>query len=147
MYSENGVLVEIDEVTKLIDTADVFAVGFSAFDERLLVDVRSNDTETPLVQVVQPKNSAQERVRWLNRRRPSLGTPQTLSFVSWPHSPAFLVESGVWERIRSRVGSDADRDVETQCRLALQRLESLDRKAIVDLIIGEKAITLWPTHD
>lgn len=145
MYSENGVLVDFDEVIKLIENADVFAVGFSSFSERLLVDARSNDNETPLVQVVQAKNSAQERIRWLNRRRPSLGQPQTFSFVSWPHSPAFLLESGMWDLIRDRVGSIADPNVETQCGIALRRLENLDREAMIDLIQGDKCMTLWPS--
>ncbi len=145
MYSENGVLVDFDEVIKLIENADVFAVGFSSFSERLLVDARSNDNETALVQVVQPKNSAQERIRWLNRRRPSLGQPQTFSFVSWPHSPAFLLDSGIWDRIRSRVHSDTEANVETQCGIAFRHLENLDREAMMDLVKGDKCMTLWPS--
>ncbi len=145
MYSENGVLVDFDEVIKLIENADVFAVGFSSFSERLLVDARSNDNETALVQVVQPTNSAQERSRWLNRRRPSLGQPQTFSFVSWPHSPRFLLDSGIWDRIRTRVGSDAEANVETQCGIAFRRLENLDHEAMLDLVKGEKCMTLWPS--
>src|SRR5688572_3198569 len=103
MFSENGILVDFNEINKLIASAEVFTVGFGPFAERLLVDSRSNETETPLVQVVQPKGSAQERVRWLYRRRPSLGMPQAFSFVAWPHSPSFLVESGVWDSIRDKV--------------------------------------------
>jgi hypothetical protein len=144
MYSENGVLVDFDEIGRLIKSADVFTVGFTAFAERLLIDSRSNDTETPLVQVVQPKGSAQERVRWLYRRRPSLGTPQTFSFVAWPHSPAFLVESGVWDMLRDKVGASLDPQVETQCDLALKRLHNLDREATIALITGEHCTTLWP---
>ena len=144
MFSENGILVDFDEISKLVASADVFAVGFSAFAERLLIDSRSNDVETPLVQVVQPKGSVQERVRWLNRRRPSLGTPQTFSFVAWPHSPSFLVESGVWDTIRNKVGAASDPQVDTQCALALKRLHDLDREATFALIKGEHCTTLWP---
>jgi hypothetical protein len=144
MFSENGVLVDFDEIRKLITSADVFTVGFGSFAERLLIDSRSNDTETPLVQVVQPKGSAQERIRWLNRRRPSLGPPQTFSFVAWPHSPSFLVESGVWDMVRNKVGASHDPQVETQCTLALKRLYDLDREATFALIKGEQCATLWP---
>jgi len=144
MYSENGILVDFDEIRRLVDNADVFAVGFTAFAERLLIDSRANDAETPLVQVVQPKGSAQERVRWLNRRRPSLGAPQTFSFIAWPHSPSFLVESGVWEILRAKVGAAGDAQVEAQCAIALARLHDLDHEATIDMIKGEHCTTLWP---
>ena len=144
MYSENGVMVDFNEINKLIETADVFAVGFTAFAERLLIDSRSNEAETPLMQVVQPKGSAQERVRWLNRRRPSLGAPQTFSFVAWPHSAAFLVESGVWDMLRDKVGAASDPNIDTQCAIALSRLHDLDHAATLSLIKGERCTTLWP---
>ena len=55
MYSENGVLVDFDEINKLVNTADVFTVAFANFPERLIVDTRSNGIETPMVQVVRPE--------------------------------------------------------------------------------------------
>jgi hypothetical protein len=144
MHSENGLLIDFDEIGKLVADADVFAVGFGAFVERLLIDSRANDIETSLIQVVQPKGSAQERVRWLNRRRPSLGPPRTFSFIAWPHSIAFLVESGVWDTLRNKVGAADDPHVEAQCNLALARLQELDHAASLALIKGEHSTTLWP---
>ena len=144
MYSENGILVDFDEIKKLIDNAEVFAIGFANFPERLLVDARSNERETALVQVVEPAASAQERLAWLQRRRPSLSVPQTFTFVAWPHSPSLLVESGVWERVLKRVAASLDSRVEVQCGLALKQLTNLDSEAIFALLKGENCITLWP---
>jgi hypothetical protein len=143
MYSENGVLVDFDEITKLVNTADVFTVAFANFPERLIVDTRSNDIETPMVQVVEPARSARDRMNWLNRRRPSLGTPETFSFFAWPHSPGFMVQSGVWDRIRNRV-EDGDGQVSVQCDLALKELLNLDRDATFAVLRGEHCLTLWP---
>jgi len=144
MYSENGVLVDLDEVDTLIANADVFTVGFASFPERLIVDTRSNDREVPLVQVVEPARGARERLVWLGRRRPSLGTPQAFSFFAWPHSPGFMVQSGIWDRIRGRVGADSDPDVAVQCDLAIRQLLNLDRQATFALLKGEHCLTLWP---
>ena len=143
MYSENGVLVDFDEITKLVNTADVFTVAFSNFPERLIVDTRSNDIETPMVQVVEPARSARDRMNWLNRRRPSLGTPETFSFFAWPHSPGFMVQSGVWDRIRNRV-EEGESQVSVQCDLAITRLLNLDRDATFAVLRGEHCLTLWP---
>ena len=143
MYSENGVLVDFDEITNLVNTADVFTVAFANFPERLIVDTRSNETETPMVQVVEPARSARDRMNWLNRRRPSLGTPETFSFFAWPHSPGFMVQSGVWDRIRSRL-EDGEGQVSVQCDLAIKALLNLDRDATFAVLRGEHCLTLWP---
>ncbi len=144
MYSENGVLVDFDEISKVITNADVFGIAFGHFPERLIVDTRSNDNETPLITVSQPKGSAQQRIAWLKRRRPSLGAARAFSLVSWPHSPRFLEDSGVWDDIRRRVGAEYDSTVEVQCSLALKQLQDIDRETVMGLIKGEDALTLWP---
>ena len=147
MYSDNGVLVDFDEMRKTIESAEVFALAFAHYPERLLIDTRSNATETPLVQVVEPAGSAQQRLSWLYRRRPSLGKPDTFNLLAWPHSPQLLTESGIWDRIRRRAGAESDPQVEVQCSLALKELQNLDREALLALITGEDCITLWPREE
>ncbi len=147
MYSENGVLVDFEEINKLVESADVFTVGFATFPERLIVDARSNEIETPLIQVVDPARSARDRLNWLNRRRPSLGTPEAFSFFAWPHSPSFMVQSGVWARIRDRVEQGGDSQVQVQCDLAIKQLLNLDHEASLAILRGEHALTLWPREN
>lgn len=144
MYSENGVLVNFEEISKVIATADVFTLGFANFPERLIVDTRSNAQELPMVTVAEPTAGARQRLAWLRRRRPSLGMPESFTFVAWPHSPAFLVESGIWDRICRRVGADREPEVRVQCELALKQLQNLDREAMFALLKGENCVTLWP---
>lgn len=143
MYSENGVLVDFDEISRLVVSADVFAVGFSSFAERLIVDTRSNDVETPMVQVVDPARSARDRMNWLQRRRPSLGSPEAFSFFAWPHSAGFLLESGIWERIRNRVEA-GEPQVSVQCDLAMKKLLNLETDATMAVLRGDNCLTLWP---
>lgn len=147
MHSENGVLVDFDEINKLVDGADVYTVGFAAFPERLIVDTRSNEHETPMVQVVEPARSARDRMVWLSRRRPSLGPPESFSFFAWPHSPHFMVQSGIWDRIRRSVNADVDPEVGVQCDLAIKQLLNLDREATYALLKGEHCLTLWPHEE
>jgi hypothetical protein len=147
MYSENGVLVDFAEISKLVEEADVFVVGFANFPERLLVDSRANNKEMPLVQVVEPSTGARARLNWLMRRRPSLGQPQQFSFFAWPHSPSFLRDSGIWERIERKAGASQETEVSVQCDLALRQLENLDREAVMAVLRGERCITLWPPEE
>ena len=147
MYSENGVLVDFDEISKLLNTADVFTVGFATFPERLIVDTRANEREAPMIQVVEPARSARDRMVWLSRRRPSLGVPDAFSFFAWPHSPSFMQQSGIWDRIRRTVGAEDDNQVAVQCELAMNQLQNLDRDATLSLLKGEHCLTLWPHEE
>ena len=147
MYSENGVLVDLDDVAKLVSQADVFTVGFANFPERLIVDTRANMKEAPLVQVVEPASGPRERLSWLQRRRPSLGAPRAFSFMAWPHSPAFMQETGVWDRIRRQVNADADLSIDAQCDQAIRQLQNLDFEAMLAVLRGERCLTLWPREE
>ena len=144
MRSENGLLVDVGEINAIIEKADVFLLGFANFSERLLVDTRNDERTPPLVQVVPSLGSYQERIFWLGKNRPSLGLPEAFSFINWPHSPSFLLESGVWERVRARVTAAVDEDAAAVCDEALEKLAALERRSIVDAIDGRRHVTLWP---
>src|SRR6266480_7573738 len=143
MYGDNGVLVDFEEMRKVIASSDIFVLGFAHFPERVLVDARCDEREAPVFQVVEQTGSAPERLIWLHRRRPSLGRPRSFSFLGWPHSPNFLVDSGVWALIRDRVGADTQDDVRVQCDLALRQIQNLQISAIRALLKGEDCFTLW----
>jgi hypothetical protein len=147
MYGDDGVIVDFEVIEKVIDASDVFVLGFAHFAERLLVDARSNEQEAPLVQLVEPAGSPPERLAWLRRRRPSLGLARSVSFLAWPHSPSFLVESKVWDQLRHRVSADIDPEVRAQCDLALRQIQNLDVSASQALLRGEQCFTLWPRQE
>ena len=144
MYSENGMLVDLDDVAKLMSEADVFTIGFASFPERLIVDTRSDMKESPMVQVVEPAGSPRDRVAWLQRRRPSLGAPRAFSFMAWPHSPGFMRDTGVWDRIRKQVNAENDLNLDSQCEQAIRQLQNLDMEAALAVLRGERCLTLWP---
>jgi hypothetical protein len=147
MYSENGVLVDFAEVTRVIETAEVFVVGFSNIPQRLIVDTRSNASETPLVQVVEPSSGARQRIAWLKRRRPTLGEPESFMFFPWPHSAGFMQETGIWDQIVRRVVGDYDPPVRVQCELAIAKLQQLEHDAMQAVLRGDNCLTLWPRDE
>jgi len=146
MYTEDGILVDFEDINKLVAETDVFAIGFGNFEERLLVDTRSDGFETPLIQVVPPAGSPERRLRWLQRRRPSLGKPESFSFIAWPHSPKLLVDSGVWSRILGLVGAEFSPEVQVQCEASLKEVIELDHDAAIAAIKGENFVTLYPSE-
>ena len=144
MYGEDGVMVDLGNIGKIIAASDVMVLGFAHFAECLLVDARSDEAEVPLIQVVDAVGSAPERHRWLKRRKPSLGRPQAFSFFGWPHSPGFLVQSGVWQQIRDRVCADSAPEAGAACDLALRQIQNLHISATQALLKGEHCLNLWP---
>ena len=139
--------MDISEIQTIVTTADVFGVGFRLFPERLIIDTRQDAKEIPLVAIVDPVASLQERYFWLGQHRPSLGVPQSFMFFAWQHSIGYLEESGVWEQICDRViGSGVSGAAQT-CAEALGELLRRERRAHVDAIVGAKYETLWSVRE
>lgn len=141
MYTENGVLVDVGEIRQVVAQTDVFTLGFRLFPERLLVDTRHNEQESPLVRVVEPVSSVQERFFWLGKERPSLGTPERFAFFVWPHSIDLLEESGLWAAICQRLACHPDADA--ICKAALEDLHAHERQATLAAVRGGRFHNLW----
>ena len=67
MFTENGVLIDLEEVGKVVDTSDVFTIGFRMFPQRVIIDAREVGEVGPMVRVVEPVDSVEERFHWLGR--------------------------------------------------------------------------------
>src|SRR4029077_10507219 len=130
----------VTEVGAVVEAADVFLVAFGNISERLLVDTHADAETSPMIDVVEQVSSYQERIFWLGKNRPTLGMPEGFSFLNWPHSVGFLVESGLWAKVRQRVGADSNPDLDAVCNTALDRLQSLERTVLRDAIVGHRYV-------
>jgi hypothetical protein len=143
MYSENGLIADIEKVREVIAESDVFGIGFRFCAERLFVDTRSNATEEPFVAMVAPLRNMHERMFWLGQQRPSLGAPERFVFFFWPNSVQHFQESGVWEAILGRVAGGGRPSVGAGAQRAMAELIKLEHQALVAAITGEDHRTLW----
>ena len=144
MFTENGVAIDLGEVKKAIEQADVFAVGFRLFAERLLVDTRHDERTPPLAQVVEPVDSVEQRFFWLGQHRPSLGMPERFIFFLWPHSIAFLRESSLAGAVVERIVNTGYEAAGSMCEAAFADLAERERKANLAAVRGENCFTIWP---
>jgi hypothetical protein len=76
--------VDLDEISRVIDEADVFIVRFGKIESRLLVDARSAPATPARIEVVPPVNSASERYRYLQQTRPGLPLPDQITASRGP---------------------------------------------------------------
>ena len=132
-------MIDMGEVRNVIDQCDVFTIGFRTYGERLIVDTRTSAEEGPMVEVVEPVGTVEERFFWLGKRRPNLGVPERFTFFVWPHTVRFLTESGLADKLRERLAPDGSAAVDA----ALAQLEAIERKAVFDAITGRGYHTIW----
>jgi hypothetical protein len=149
MYTENGLAIDLERVQSVIRHDDVFAVAFRLFPERLLIDTRFDSADrdgpcgTPMVAIVDPVATLQERFFWLGQHRPGLGMPENFEFFYWPHGIRYLDESGVWGSLRARVVSSRSGGAGATCDAAFADLVARERDANVAAIRGERHHTVW----
>lgn len=143
MFTENGVMIDMDELHKVVDNCDVFTVGFRTFLQRLIVDTRKSADEGPMVEVVEAVGTVEERFFWLGKQRPAFGVPERFTFFIWPHSIRFFRECGLAERIRGRTSVAQFPDSDGAIVRAVAHLEQLETRSTLDAITGRAYHTLW----
>ena len=135
-------MIDLEELRKVVDNADVFTIGFRMFPERLIIDTRSESKTPPMIRVVEPVSTVEERFFWLGKERPQFSMPERVTFFVWPHSMRFFEDSGLGDLIRQRV-FPIDPDCGRQMAESIQRLGVLERRAERDAITGRNHETLW----
>ena len=144
MDAEELLKAEVAEALRLIEEADVIVIAFSHFDERLLIDVRSNALDGPYIRVVQPLGSAEERLRELHRVRPSFPDTDKLAFFAWPRSINGLKDLGIWALLHQRVTAGNAPEAEGQLGTAFNELKRLEEAETLEAIGGTTRYrSLW----
>lgn len=139
-------MIDLEELRRVVDNADVFTIGFRMFPERMIIDTRSTDDTPPMVRVVEPVSTVEERFFWLGRERPQFRVPERFTFFVWPHSLRYFEDSGLGDMIRDRVCPISE-ECESQVTRGIQQLKALERKAERDAIAGRNYQTLWERSD
>ncbi len=136
--------IDLDEVRRVIDGAEVLVIRFSVTDRRLLLDTRSNEHAGPMIKVVAPAHSAEERFRAIKVLRPRFRVPERVVTFHWPRHARALADSGVWDHIAQRALSSGMPDV-SDCDAAFGELVSEEAAVEANAIRGGEGFqTVWP---
>ena len=136
--------LDYDAILKTARTADVIAFRFVTVPMRLLIDNRFSEADAPMLKLVPPAGSAEERFKSLKVLRPRFRLPQKISAIWWPRYINGLVESGIWDAITERVVENGFAATASECGAVLADLRRMERVEMVDAIGGEGYRTLWP---
>jgi len=136
--------LDIDEVTRVIDAADVLIVRFAIVDKRLLVDSRTTETEGPLIALVPKAGSVEERFKSLKKLRPRFPLPEKIMSFMWPRHIDTLQNSGVWDKIARRMVSLGGDDMTSRCDEVFQQLAMEEKTEVLQAIRGGEGYqSLW----
>lgn len=136
--------IDLDEVRRVIDAAEVLIIRFSVTDQRLLVDARTNDDYGPLIKLVPRAGSAEERFRSVKMLRPRFRVPQRIMTFHWPRHARALQESGIWDHLARRLVALGWPETAAQCDEVYRELLERERQMEVAAIMGAEGFhTVW----
>lgn len=139
---DNDYPIDVNEILSVLGTAEVIVFRFLIFAQRLLVDPRTDSRHGPLLKVVEPADSAEERFRSLKQLRPSFPLPERITVIHWPKFVDRLVTSGVWGGVERRVAAEVPGGMET-IAATLAELRALEAREVQKALTGEGYQTLW----
>ena len=92
---DNDFSIDLSEIAATLRTSEVVTLRFVAVGHRLLLDFRCSELDGPMVKVVEPVKSVEERYRTMRRLRPRFAPPEKIVAVWWPRFTASLRTTGV----------------------------------------------------
>jgi hypothetical protein len=136
--------LDLPEIRKVIDTAEVLVVRFSIVDKRLLIDTRQNEEEGPLIKLVPRVASVEERFRYLKEVRPRFPLPERIMTFMWPRHVEVLQTSGVWQHIVDRLAAHGRAGTTEECEAVYRQLLAEEKAQVMAAIRGEGGYhSLW----
>ena len=135
--------VDLDEIARVIERAEVLIVRFQVVQRRILVDFRSAGAEGPLVRAVAPVSSVEDRFRSMKALRPDFPLPERIMSFLWPRSVKAMADAGVLDRVRDRL-LGIDTDLQEPLEAAFRELVDEEQATLVAAIRGGEGFqTIW----
>lgn len=140
--------LDMDEATRVIDTAEVLVVRFAILDKRLLIDTRTDDHDGPLIVIVDRAGSVEERFKSLKKLRPRFPLPEKVMSFLWPRHIGTFRRSGLAQRITDRLVSIGGEEMTAEAEKAFDELAGREKREVATAIRGgESYQTLWERRE
>lgn len=135
--------IDLDEVRRNIERAEVVTLYFPYFRQTLVLDTRTSATEGPLVRIRPMVNSVDERMRDLRSLRPRFGNPESLTLIPWPKYVTGLRDTGVWDVIVERMVAAGGEKYLDELETVYRRLRKYEWAEWRRAISGDGYKTIW----
>jgi hypothetical protein len=140
---DNDFSVDLEDIAATLRSSEVVALRFVVVGQRLILDFRTTELDGPMVKVVAPVKSVEERYKSFKKLRPRFGAPEKIVAVWWPRFASSLVSTGVWKVIMERVSESGHADAVRAAEQALEQLLVLEQAQQRNAVRGSGFRTLW----
>lgn len=140
---DNDFNIDLVDIASSIRSCDVITIRFVAVGQRLLLDFRATEIDGPMVRVVEPVKSVEERYRTLKKLRPRFAAPPRIVAIWWPRFASSLESTGIWSEVMQRISESGHVEAVRQAEDTLAELIRLERAQQRDAVRGTGFRTLW----
>ena len=140
---DNDYSIDLDEIAATIRTSDVITMRFVTVGQRLLLDFRATDIDGPMLKLVDPAKSVQQRYASLRQLRPRFEPPEKIVSIWWPRFASSLATTRIWDDVLERVTASGHGDAGNEAAKTLAALVEMERAQQRHSITGEGFRTLW----
>jgi hypothetical protein len=140
---DNDFQIDLAEVTRSIDSADVVTLFFPILRKTLLIDTRFDVEDDPMVRVVPMVSGPVERAQTIQRMRPNFPKPERIAFIPWPKYTSSLVRLGVYDTLKHRLEQSGRGKPLEDLAASLRSLEQMEREELAAALSGTGYRTIW----
>ncbi|MEX2081554.1 MAG: hypothetical protein WEC33_08040, partial [Dehalococcoidia bacterium] len=140
---DNDFSVDLDEIISTLKTSELVTMRFVVVGQRLLLDFRATELDGPMVRIVEPVKSVQERYAALKKLRPRFQPPPKIVSIWWPRFVESMESTGVKDVILERVADAGHPEAVRAAEATLLELLELERSQKRNAVVGEGFKTLW----
>jgi hypothetical protein len=126
-----------------ISSAEVVCVFFVRAGHSLILDLRTDDGEQPVVLIDEIQATPRDRLLSFSRLRPNLPLPDEITLAPWTGRVSEFRESGVLEAMIERcirIGGERFGDI---ARMRFSELVTLERDIMRSMVRGIGMETIW----
>ncbi len=135
--------LDMTEVMKNIETAEVICLYFPILRRALIIDRRTNGDDEPMVKLAPMVDSIEDRFRSIRRMRPKYPRPESITVLPWPKYVDSLVRLGIWDRIVEKFINSGHKKAVTECQATLELLRKLEKAELAAVVMGQDYDTIW----
>lgn len=135
--------MDIEEISENIQQAEVVCLYFPLLRKTLVMDLRLDLEDPPVVKLLPMASSIEERVRSLRELRPRFAQPEKVAILPWPKYVDSMVRLGIWDMLVERCASTGDKRSVTSCGQSLEELRALEKAELIAVVTGDQYQTIW----
>ena len=135
--------MDLQEIFQNIESADVICLHFPYLRKTLVVDLRTDVEDPPLVKLVPMAKSVDERLRSLRRLRPRFTQPEKVTILPWPRYVESLTSLGVWGKLIGRVANEGHPELSKTFDQVMAELRQMETAEFAAAITGKQYHTIW----